>query len=297
MCHALLTTCPHCTWILSVSYPRCSHALAYGIDPTACPHRMERQYRKGAKCAWCGARRRRNRWAKEGRKPSLREGPSTILGEEREERVVAAKGKGKGKSGLRERKGMDRGWVDREGEGEEEDTDDGDAYVQREEYDESDSGSRSETDVDVDKDGEERCRGLWSVEPMEKTAAKRVLRKVVARKTPTKAPTRREQVRKTPYKLDREARRRQIQRRQQHQQKKKQKPKPKSLKGKQPPQMESPRKRRRSTSLHLTGHPTIPTVNTINLATPAITSTTTIDGENLAQLILQQVTRREKKWR
>lgn len=53
MCHALLTTCRHCTWILSITYPRCSHAKAYAIPPPSCPHRMARRYKPSGLCSAC----------------------------------------------------------------------------------------------------------------------------------------------------------------------------------------------------------------------------------------------------
>ncbi|KAL1595230.1 hypothetical protein SLS60_009918 [Paraconiothyrium brasiliense] len=53
MCYALLTTCSACTWTLSISYPRCSHAKAYALDPSACPHRMRRRYKASGLCLAC----------------------------------------------------------------------------------------------------------------------------------------------------------------------------------------------------------------------------------------------------
>ncbi|KAF1979721.1 hypothetical protein BU23DRAFT_563113 [Bimuria novae-zelandiae CBS 107.79] len=53
MCHALLHTCRHCTWLLTITYPRCSHAKAYAIDPPACPYRMKRRYKSAGLCAAC----------------------------------------------------------------------------------------------------------------------------------------------------------------------------------------------------------------------------------------------------
>ncbi|KAF9733235.1 hypothetical protein PMIN06_009434 [Paraphaeosphaeria minitans] len=53
MCYALLTTCHTCTWLLHVTYPRCSHAKAYALDPAACPHRMRRRYKASGLCSAC----------------------------------------------------------------------------------------------------------------------------------------------------------------------------------------------------------------------------------------------------
>lgn len=53
MCYALLATCRLCTWLLTVTYPRCSHAKAYAIDPPACPYRMKRQYKSSGLCSAC----------------------------------------------------------------------------------------------------------------------------------------------------------------------------------------------------------------------------------------------------
>lgn len=55
MCHALLTTCHLCTWLLSIAYPLCSHAKAYALDPSACPHRMRRRYKASGMCSACKA--------------------------------------------------------------------------------------------------------------------------------------------------------------------------------------------------------------------------------------------------
>lgn len=53
MCYALLTTCHTCAWLLAVTYPSCSHAKAYALNPAACPHRMRRRYKATGLCSAC----------------------------------------------------------------------------------------------------------------------------------------------------------------------------------------------------------------------------------------------------
>ena len=53
MCYALLSTCSLCTWLHTVTYPRCSHARAYAIPPPACPHRMQRRSKPDGLCEAC----------------------------------------------------------------------------------------------------------------------------------------------------------------------------------------------------------------------------------------------------
>ena len=76
MCYALLTTCRLCTWLLSVTYPRCSHAKAYAIDPPACPYRMKRKYKSSGLCSACKAGPSSSR--QEHRKESLSVTPCEV---------------------------------------------------------------------------------------------------------------------------------------------------------------------------------------------------------------------------
>ncbi|KAF2244642.1 hypothetical protein BU26DRAFT_83308 [Trematosphaeria pertusa] len=57
MCYALLQTCTQCSWLLQITYPRCSHAKTHGLDPPACPNRMKRKYTDGGLCRWCRVRK------------------------------------------------------------------------------------------------------------------------------------------------------------------------------------------------------------------------------------------------
>ncbi|KAH7118993.1 hypothetical protein B0J11DRAFT_509086 [Dendryphion nanum] len=53
MCHALLSHCRSCAWILHITYPHCSHALQYAYDPPQCPRRMKRRHVNEEVCEWC----------------------------------------------------------------------------------------------------------------------------------------------------------------------------------------------------------------------------------------------------
>lgn len=78
MCYALLTTCHTCTWLLHVTYPRCSHAKAYALDPSACPHRMRRRYKAAGLCFACENNTHASTARKEGRKESLSVTPCEV---------------------------------------------------------------------------------------------------------------------------------------------------------------------------------------------------------------------------
>ncbi|OAG03489.1 uncharacterized protein CC84DRAFT_1218808 [Paraphaeosphaeria sporulosa] len=152
MCYALLTTCHRCTWLLHVTYPRCSHAKAYALDPSACPHRMRRRYKALGLCSACkhdNAHTTTTR--KYGRKQSLSVTPCEVriafrdtevgaveerdrvggMGQEMEarreslERKHSAKGQDKGRRKIRARKGVVQSRLGSVG-GEDSD---GDAYV------------------------------------------------------------------------------------------------------------------------------------------------------------------------
>ncbi|KAF1963572.1 hypothetical protein CC80DRAFT_557358 [Byssothecium circinans] len=57
MCHALLTTCTTCAWLLHITYPHCTHASTCNLEPQACPYRMKKVYRREGLCPWCMRRR------------------------------------------------------------------------------------------------------------------------------------------------------------------------------------------------------------------------------------------------
>jgi len=56
MCYAHLQTCTACNWLIQITYPRCSHAKAYCVEPPACPMRMERRHKKEGLCRTCRVR-------------------------------------------------------------------------------------------------------------------------------------------------------------------------------------------------------------------------------------------------
>ncbi|KAF2687874.1 hypothetical protein K458DRAFT_428684 [Lentithecium fluviatile CBS 122367] len=53
MCYDNIQTCPSCSWVIQVTYPRCSHAKAYCLEPPACPMRMDRKHTSGGLCRAC----------------------------------------------------------------------------------------------------------------------------------------------------------------------------------------------------------------------------------------------------